>query len=166
MWPSRARGDRASVAGRWLSDWSWVAPFYLLVLATLSLACAPAPRLLNAPEASFPEFWERFRPAVLSGSVAALGGGVEFPLETKGRHDDAPIVPMDSTRLSAVWGDFLAQDAGMQAGPETVRQYLERIQNVPEGSLAPDGTVARVGPFLFTRAAEGWRLVRIYLDID
>ena len=115
-----------------------------------------------SPSQDFPAFWEEFRGAMLANDVARLATMTRFPLDVRGDDDADPVVRSDRDQFQAVLSRVTAQDSGMRAEPETVRQFIERTHTVEATDVEPDGRAARVGDFVFEKAGGTWLLVRVY----
>jgi hypothetical protein len=141
-----------------------------VVAVALAAGCEQAERVqqagASAPQASasqdFPAFWKEFRGAMLANDVDRLATMTRFPLDVRGDDDADPVVRSERDQFHAMLSRIAAQDAGMRAEPETVRQFIERTHTVGPTNVAPDGRAARVGDFVFEQSGDTWLLVRVY----
>ena len=128
-------------------------------------AAEPADAQDAAARAALAVFWTRFRTAALAGDPAAVAALARFPFRTRGEMDDDPTRTHDRAAFAALLPRLLAQDPGLAAEPETVRDLIARTAVLPADALDADGRRARLGPLVFERAAGegGWRLAMAYL---
>ena len=105
----------------------------------LVVSCAPAS---SPPPPAFSTFWNEFRPAVLAGLVDEVASMTRFPLEVRGPDDADPVVTKDRDSFGGVLEQVMNQDSGVRAEGETVRQYLQRMDDIGEANVEPDGHAA------------------------
>ena len=86
-----------------------------------------------------------------------------FPLEVRGPDDADPVAKEGRDSFGRVLAQVMNQDSGVRADGETVRQYLQRTDDIGEANVEADGRAARVGDFVFERVGDRWMLVRVYL---
>jgi len=123
-------------------------------------AAAPVPQASFAQDVA--AFWSEFRRAMLADDIDRLSRMTRFPLEVRGETDADPVVRVDRAQLKGTVSRIIAQDSGMGAQQETVRQFIERTPSIKPTSVEPDGGAARVGDFVFERVDGRWLLVRVY----
>jgi len=140
--------------------WPWL--FALLLLA----ACTPdpVPPEPATPVEQFQTFWIEFRAAVARNDAEKLASLTAFPFQTRGVGDAFPAQTHDRASFLRILDRLLAQDAGMRAGPETMRQFIERSPSVTERNLGAEGRSARMGTFEFTQSDGKWRFTRAFLE--
>jgi hypothetical protein len=129
-------------------------------ILALAVGCSSTPPPL--PQ-DFSTFWSAFRTAVLGDNVDQVASMTRFPLEVRGPDDADPIVKEGRDAFGRVLAQVMNQDSGVRAEGETVRQYLQRTNDIGEANVEPDGHAARVGDFVFERVGDRWMLVRVYL---
>lgn len=129
-------------------------------LLALAVGCSSA----SPPSTEeFSTFWSTFRTAALGDNVDQVASMTRFPLEVRGPDDGDPVISEGRDSFGRVLAQVMNQDSGVRAEGETVRQYLQRTEDVGEGRVEPDGRLARVGDFVFERVEDRWMLVRVYL---
>lgn len=107
-------------------------------------------------------FWRTFRDAALVGDTTRVAAMTRFPLETRGPMDDDPVQPVPRDAFADVFARVMRQDSGLAPHPETMRALIERTPSLGARELG-DGEF-RVGALAFAHTADGWRLVRAYLE--
>jgi hypothetical protein len=132
----------------------------LVCLPALAVGCSFAPP--PTPQ-EFSTFWSTFRTATLGDNVDQVASMTRFPLEVRGPDDADPIVNEGRDSFDGVLAQVMNQDSGVLAEGETVRQYVQRTDDIGERNVEPDGHAARVGDFVFERVGDRWMLVRVYL---
>jgi hypothetical protein len=160
----------------------------LLLFTLLLAACdrqeAPTPAPAEQPAASqsraappvavssAQRFWSTFREAALGQDLSALQPMTRFPFVTRGATDDDPSVANDAAAFAELLPRILAQDVGLSAEPETVRQYIERHPELPtiatgagqSTPVAADATQFFAGPLGFEKVGEQWYWVSASLE--
>jgi len=141
---------------------------------TVAARSAPAPavppRRAQTPLApgesragrDFGAFWVDFRAAVVRrdrGSIAAMA---RFPFRTRGELDESPEKECDRAGFDRILDSLLSQDVGLSREPESMRDYIGRLERAPAG--AAQGDAARVGQFEFRRIEGRWLWVKSYVS--
>lgn len=155
-------GSRSLVpaTGRRVDRRRWVAVSLAMILA-LDDAAGWHALASNGPV--FKDFWKAFRSAALRGDMKALSSMIAVPfvvedsLDTRKRLDDVSAV-------LELMPSLLDQDVGLSAEPESMRRYIERLQE-PNGMIpgSVEGRV-RIGQFQFRRIGGRWMFVSAYLE--
>lgn len=159
----------------------------LMVLATLLLmACSKqvasegtaesnsstSPPKSQAAAQSAQSFWVAFRGAALAKDRAALLALTRFPFITRGATDGDPSVSHDRAAFERILPQILDQDTGLNAAPQTVRQYLESHPSLPtiamgggqSQAVAADATQFAAGPLNFQKVNDRWYWTSAYLE--
>jgi len=76
---------------------------------------------------SFHEFWKVFRNAVIENDTNKLVQLTRFPLETRGPHDNDPIVKYDRKDFARVFQKYLKQDTGLGTENETQFDLIKEL---------------------------------------
>jgi hypothetical protein len=120
--------------------------------------------LVAAQTQSFDRFWTAFRQAVIAGDKNRIVSMTYFPFETRGTSDDDPVRTHDRASFLGILDRLLADDAGMQATPEPMRRYVERMTTLTDRNHEPGATEAGVGNFRFRLVGGRWLFTRAYMD--
>jgi len=147
----------------------------LLALPGVTTACsaqtaratqAPAP---SAVPAELQATWASFRTAALAGDAQAMARMTRFPLELAGELDDTPLRRTGADGFPAMIRRVLDADSGL--GMRETVTNRELVRRNP--TLVPDqrnpivaGDEAMLGPFVFRRSSNGWKLSRVYIGED
>jgi hypothetical protein len=114
----------------------------------------------------FPEFWVKFRAAVLKQDTNQIIEMTEFPLQTRGELDSDPDVEYSKKEFFAVFNIYIKQWSGQLVGNEGSSELAEikKVDSVKKAD-AHNG-YARIGDMVFNKTSEGWKLVFVYLSDD
>ena len=111
---------------------------------------------------SFPEFWRKFRIAVLNSDSIQLITMTTFPFKTHGPLDDDPMVEYKKEKFATVFQAFLKQNSGLNLEGGTELEEIKKATKPKEKDV--DGNYARVGDLVFNKNNEGWKLTLAYLN--
>jgi hypothetical protein len=132
---------------------------------------AAAPQAVVAPSPAstqgFGAYWATVRSALLAGRYESMVPAVRFPLELKRETDDSPVRRIDAAQLPGVLAKVLAADTGLSLRePLSNHRLIENFDGAgpPPRGVSVGAEQARVGALAFARTAQGWRLVRVYLE--
>jgi hypothetical protein len=135
----------------------------VLVLGAVSTSGAYAQ---GSADASFAPFWQSFQQAVRSGDGDRVASVTQFPVAVHGQLDSDKVRRIDQVQFKKELPRWLAQDTGMSAEPEPLRDLILRTDAATIGARAQNratsGKTIRVGAFHFERQGDRWRLTRIY----
>lgn len=111
---------------------------------------------------SFPEFWRKFRIAVLNSDSIQLNAMTTFSFRTHGPLDDDPMVEYKKEKFATVFQAFLKQTSGLNLEGGTELEEIKKATKPKEKDV--DGNYARVGDLVFNKNNEGWKLTLAYLN--
>ncbi len=117
--------------------------------------------LATANQIDFNSYWRELRPALLTANAESVARLTKFPFTVRGELDDDPVRAIERPAFPAMLRQLLAQDVGLSPEPESLTQYLKRVDTVPPSAVS--GTTARVAGMQFALGPDGWRFVGAYL---
>jgi hypothetical protein len=114
----------------------------------------------------FPEFWRKFRTAVLKYDTTQIIEMTVFPFHTRGELDSDPDVEYNNKEFSVVFNYYLKQFSGQLAGTEETSEFEEIKKMDTIKKTVVNNGYARIGDLVFNKTSEGWKLVFVYLTDD
>lgn len=131
--------------------------------ATTVNAEAPAPARSDA--ANLDAFWTAFRQAALAGDAATLTRLSAPVVEEHGELDDDPVQRVPARDVPARVAALLASPEEVDASGVPLADALKQAR--PPAAVQDDAPdFRRVGPLVFERGANGWRLTQMYRGPD
>ena len=113
--------------------------------------------------ASFSAFWREFRSVVQRGEIADVQPLVADTFAVRGALDSDAWVRVNGSAFAQRWSALMAQDAGLNVEPESLREYVVRTDTPPAQAVDPSRVTARVADLVFQCANGRWRLSRAYI---
>ena len=129
----------------------------------VSVSCAGQPSSAGST-AELQKFWTEFRAAALEGNMDKVASLTQFPFTVRGVLDSDPVQALDHAAFLPMFAKLLAQDPGLKAEPETMRDLIERTKALSDKALGDGGRTARLGTFVFARTGGQWRFTRAYVE--
>jgi hypothetical protein len=114
----------------------------------------------------FPEFWVKFRAAVLKRDTSRIMEMTEFPFYSRGSLDSDPDIEYSTRDFFIVYNIYLKQWSGQLIGNEGTSEFEEirKMDSVKKTNVTKD--YARMGDLVFNKTQNGWKLVSAYLTDD
>jgi hypothetical protein len=101
----------------------------------------------------FPEFWRKFRTAVLKYDTTQIIEMTVFPFHTRGELDSDPDVEYNNKEFSVVFNYYLKQFSGQLAGTEETSEFEEiKKMDTIKRTVVNNG-YARIGDLVFNKTS-------------
>ncbi|MGZ3819467.1 MAG: hypothetical protein ACXVB6_02675 [Mucilaginibacter sp.] len=112
----------------------------------------------------FPDFWKRFRSAVIRDDTSQLIALTEFPLDTRGPDDSDSTIEFKKERFVPLFRAYLHQYDGLDMSGSDELAGIKKTTSPQKKDYGK--SQARVGDLVFEKKAKGWKLVFAYLNYE
>lgn len=144
-----------------LRIWATGAALLLVIYSTFCSA--------QDPKSDAQSFWLQFQRAVTANDKAAVAAMTRFPLEVRGIDDSIPVIQCDRQCFDGIYERLLSQSVLFSRNNFSdldeipMHQLIVDAKTAPE-FLDPEDTIMRFHDFEFEKTADGWRIVRAWLQ--
>lgn len=118
----------------------------------------------NFANESFPDFWKRFRSAVISDDTSQLIRLTEFPFDTRGPDDSDSTMEFKKERFFPVFRAFLHQYDGLDMSGSDELAGIKKTVSPRKADITK--SQARIGDLVFEKKVSGWKVVFAYLNYE